>query len=404
MPHGHKRIRALNRSTVLNTIITHGPIARVKLARITGLNQSTVSKITSELIDEGAIYEASRDDSNALGRKPVNLRVSPGYRIYGAIDITPRHTSLSVCDLSGAVLSSQQVDTFPGDPAGFFNTCASSLAAMIKEFQQPLAGVSVIIPAVLNSITGMIFWNKPLGWENVNCRELVEPYFDCPVFIENDAKAGAVAELWFAHEVRGLSDFVYVLACEGVGSGIVIHGKLFNGAHFLDGKFYSGIVEINGDFEEPSRDTVWEDKASFEGIADRYCQLTGQTRAADFGRQAIEIIDLAVEGNSEARKALREAAKWLGAGMANINNGLDPERIVLAGHMVKAWKLVYPELLAQLRSRAPHPMEHLPDLIVPCSLENPTFSGARALVLQHMLGQYGDGTQPVAKANKSKNK
>jgi len=195
-----------------------------------------------------------------------------------------------------------------------------------------------------------------------------------------------------------------VLVCEGVGSGIVIHGKLFNGARYLDGKFYSGIVEIDGDTEGPSRGTIWEDKASFEGIVDRYCELTGKKRATDFGSQAIEIIDLAVEGNSEARKALRESAKWLGAGLANINNGLDPERIILAGHLGKAWKLVYPELLAQLRKRAPFPMEHLPDLLVPCSLENPTFSGARALVLKHMLGQHSDEVQPLAGTQKSKNK
>jgi predicted NBD/HSP70 family sugar kinase len=402
MHHAHKKIRALNRSAVLNTIITIGPISRVKLSKITGLNQSTVSKITSELIGEGAIYEASRGDGNALGRKPVNLKVSPGYRIYGAIDITLHHTTLSVCDLSGDVLSQQQLETYPVDPVRFFDTCASKLAEMVKEFTQPLAGVSVIIPAVLNSKTGKIYWNLALGWEDINCRDLIEPYFDCPVFVENDAKAGAVAELWFADEVRGLRDFVYVLVCEGVGSGIVIHGKLFNGAHYLDGKFYSGIVEIDGDTDGPSRGTVWEDKASFEGIVDRYCELTGEKKTADFGSQAIEIIDLAVEGNSEARKALRESAKWLGAGLANINNGLDPERIILAGHMVKVWNLVYPELLAQLRARAPFPMEHLPDLIAPCSLENPTFSGARALVLQHMLGQYGDGSQPVAQARKSK--
>ncbi|MBW7995463.1 MAG: ROK family transcriptional regulator [Candidatus Glassbacteria bacterium] len=404
MPHAHKKIRALNRSAVLNTIITHGPISRVRLSRSTGLNQSTVSKITSELIGEGAIYEASQDDANALGRKPVNLRVSPSYRIYGSIDTTIRHATLSVCDLSGEVLSQQQIETFPNDADKFFDLCAARLAEMVDEFTQPLAGVSVIVAAVLNSETGMIFWNNRLGWKNVSCRKPVERHFECPVFVENNAKAGAVAEFWFADEARGLSNFVYVLVCEGVGIGTVIHGKLYNGARFMDGRFYSGIVEIDGDYETPSKGTTWEDKASFEGIVDRYCELSGQPREDDFGSQAIRLIDMAVEGDSDARKALRETAKWLGAGLANINNGLDPERIILCGHLVKAWKLIYPELLDQLRSRAPYPMEHLPDLIVPCSLQNPTFSGARALVLQHMLGDHDDGSQPVARTRKSTSK
>ncbi len=403
MPHAHKKIRALNRSAVFNNIITHGPISRVKLSRITGLNQSTVSKITSELIGEGAIYEASRDDANALGRKPVNLKVSPGYRIYGSIDVTLRHATLSVCDLSGGVLSQQQIEIFPNDADKFFDLCATRLAEMVAEFTQPLAGVSVIVPAMLNSETGVIFWHNSLDWENVSCRKPVERHFECPVFVENDAKAGAIAELWFADEVKGLNDFVYILVCEGVGSGTVIHGKLYNGARFMDGIFYAGAVGIDRDYETPSMGTTWEDKASFKGIVDYYCELTGAPRQDDLGSQAVRLIDMAVEGDSAARRTLRETAKWLGAGLANINNGLDPERIILAGHLVKAWKLIYPELLDQLRSRAPHPMEHLPDLIVPCSLHNPTFSGARALVLQHMLGQYGDGRQPVAQGRKSKN-
>jgi predicted NBD/HSP70 family sugar kinase len=229
---------------------------------------------------------------------------------------------------------------------------------------------------------------------------MVQPYFDCPVFVENDARAGAVAELWFAEEARGLNDFIYVLVCEGVGSGTVIHRKLYTGARYLEGIFYSGSVDIEGELEAPSRGTNWEDRASYPGIVQRYCQLTGDTRQNDLESQANAIIDLAVDGDTRARKALRETAKWLGAGLANINNGLDPERIILAGHIVKAWKLIYPELLGQLRAGAPFPMEHLPDLIVPCSLDKPTEYGARALILQHMMGGLVDGQKAVQQPKK----
>jgi predicted NBD/HSP70 family sugar kinase len=371
---------------------------------LTGLNQSTVSKITSELIGEGAVYEASRDDGNALGRKPVNLKVSSSYRIYGSIDITLRHTTLSVCDLSGGVLAQQQLDTFGNDAEKFFTTCATTLSQMVKDFTQPMAGVSVIVPAVLNSERGIIFWNHSLNWQDVSCYDMVQPYFECPVFVENDARAGAVAELWFAEEAKGLQDFVYVWVCEGVGSGTVIHGKLYNGARFLEGIFYSGSVDIGDDSEIPTQGTNWEAKASYVGIVQRYCKLTGEERQKDLDAQANSIIDMAVEGDTRARKALRETAKWLGAGLANINNGLDPERIILAGHIVKAWKLIYPELLGQLRAGAPFPMEHLPDLIVPSSLENPTFYGARALILQHMLGSHGEEPRQLVKQSKAKNR
>src|SRR3972149_9797719 len=104
MSQAHKKLRAFNRSKVLKTIITSGPISRVRLAGLTGLNQSTVSKIVYQLIEEGQVFESHRDESQ-YGRKPVNLEINARYRIYGVIDITLWVTTLAVCDLNGGVLA-----------------------------------------------------------------------------------------------------------------------------------------------------------------------------------------------------------------------------------------------------------------------------------------------------------
>ncbi len=98
-----KGLRVINRAEMLNLILTHGSITRVKLAKITGLNQSTVSKIVSQLIDEGLVYEASRDNS-PMGRKPVNLKINAKYRIYGLIDVALWTTTLAAASSLGLAL------------------------------------------------------------------------------------------------------------------------------------------------------------------------------------------------------------------------------------------------------------------------------------------------------------
>ncbi len=69
-------IRAINRSTVLNTIKTQGSISRAEIARLTGLSAATVTGITAKLIHEGLIFEKAEGDSSG-GRKPILLAIDP---------------------------------------------------------------------------------------------------------------------------------------------------------------------------------------------------------------------------------------------------------------------------------------------------------------------------------------
>jgi len=394
MPSGHQRLRAINRNNVLNIILRKGPISRVQLADLTGLTQSTVSKIVSQLIEEDLVYEASRDDS-LIGRKPINLKIKGTYRIYGVIDVTLWTTTLAVCDLRGQFLDRRQIKTFGGDANRFFTTCAKTLSKMLKPFKEPCAGVSVIVPCMLNSTEGLIYWNNVLNWKDVNAKELVEKHVDCKVLIENDARAGALAELWFAEEANEISNFVFVLVCDGIGTGIVISKQLYYGAHFLDGQFYAEVIKIDTKGEDFSKKNTWENLASDFGTVTRYCELEDIPREQDTEVQMQRIIDLAKRGDYHATRALKETARYLGVGIANINNGLDPERIIVGGKVVQAWDIIFPEMIQQVESLTLYQVVPLRDLIIPSSLNCVTLEGARALILQDLFGGFViNGRQP----------
>ena len=398
MSRAHKNLRAVNRAKVLNIIITSGPISRVKLARMTGLNQSTVSKIINQLMEEGLVYESSRDSSH-YGRKPINLKLNERYRIYGAIDITLWTTTLAICDLDGGVLAQKKIRTVAGDIGGFLNLCAETVAGMAAGFEETLAGVSVIVPCMLNSRTGFIYSNRTLDWKDADVKSLMARHFDCKILVENDGKASALAELWFAGEARDLSNFVFVLVVVGIGTGIVISRHLHYGSHFLEGQFYAGIIEIDGRWEDLSERDTWEDSSSDLGAVKRYCDFTGTERDPDTTQQMQRIIDMARKGDYQASRALKETARYLGVGIANINNGLDPERIIIGGKIVQVWDMIIPGLLDLVERQTPFPIVSLPELIVPSSLTNPTFTGARALILQDLFGGCHMASQPSLPEN-----
>ena len=392
----HKRVRRINRSNILKAILTRGPISRVKLSENTGLKESTVSRIISELIKENLVYESSLDES-LIGRKPINLRINEKYGIYGIIDITHIRTAIAVCDLGGWVCDSKETDTVRVSAESFFTGCAETLARMIRSFKGPLVGVAVIAPGFINSRAGYIYTDKVLDWGNVDVKGIVQQHIESKVFLEDCSRAGALAEIYFAPEARDLSDFVFInVSYTGIGTGIVISGRVYYGAYCMVGVFGKNVIKVDGRWEDFSLKDSWETNASDQGTVRRYCELTGTPVERDIDYQIERVINLAKDGDYQAVQALKETARELGVGIANINWGLGPERIIVGGKIVQVWEMVFPELIKQVDRLTPYQVTPVRDLVIPSSLDRYTFDGGRALVLQDLLfsGFDSDLAQP----------
>ena len=147
--------------------------------------------------------------------------------------------------------------------------------------------------------------------------------------------------------------------------------------------------------EDFSEKNTWENLASDFGTVTRYCELEDIPREQDNEVQMQRIIDLAKRGDYHATRALKETARYLGVGIANINNGLDPERIIVGGKVVQAWDIIFPEMIQQVESLTLYQVVPLRDLIIPSSLNCVTLEGARALILQDLFGGFViNGRQP----------
>ena len=381
----HNEMRAFNTLNILNVIVREGAISRVRLSRRTGLSQSTVSKITSKCIDRGIIFETDRE-SSSLGRKPVMLKLNEKYRYYGVIDVNLWETTIALCDLEGTQIESKIIDTPVGEGEKFFDYASGILAEMVKKVTVPVAGISIILPCPVNCQEGLVYWNYSLGWDELDIRSFVGKHFDCEILVENDARAGALAEQWFAPEAKNQKDFIFFLVCSGVGTGIVISNRLYYGTNFLNGIFYIGSIEIEGNQDSPISAQSWENKSSNVGISQRYAELTGAKLEKNRDSQVREIIALARENDHAAIKALRESAEFLGFGIASLNNGLNPGRIIIGGDIAQAWDIISPTLLEKIRFHTPHRLIPFEEVIVPSSLTKPTIEGARAMILQMLFG------------------
>lgn len=206
-----------------------------------------------------------------------------------------------------------------------------------------LEAVGVGIPGIASS-TGEVIKCTNMNWHHVPFREEFNRHIDKPVFIENDANVAALAES-VAGISAGSQSSVFITLGTGIGSGIIINGKIWSGAHGIGGELGHTILRLDG---EPCT-------CGNHGCLERYCSATALIRmareevhhhneslilkAADgdpININARIVIDAARQDDPIAVRVYKRYISYLSQAIANVINFLDPEIIVLGGGVSRA--------------------------------------------------------------------
>jgi predicted NBD/HSP70 family sugar kinase len=170
-----------------------------------------------------------------------------------------------------------------------------------------------------------------VGWDAVPLEQYVRKGTDLPLYIDNGAKTLGQAEMWFGAG-RGAQHAVIALVGSGVGAAIVTHGATYRGASSSAGEWGHTTIVYGGRPCRCGSHGCLEAYVGAEGVLDRYRVARGD-RAGPGGDEESRLAGLlAAAGQSKvADRLLAETAGYLGAGIANLVNLFNPERIVLGG-------------------------------------------------------------------------
>ncbi len=227
-PLGNKTlIRALNRSTVLNTIKTYGPIARAEVARRTGLSPATVTGITAELLEGNLILEKAPGDSSG-GRPPILMALNPRGGYVVGVKLMENQAVAALTDLNATVLVKETIE-FTEDR---LETVIDSLVALVNRLirqgnvrKKLLLGVGVGLAGVVDSSQGILRQSPFFGWKNTPLRDLLQTRIRVPVYIDNDVNTLTLGEKWLGNGLP-VDDFIVITVGRGIGMGIVINGQI----------------------------------------------------------------------------------------------------------------------------------------------------------------------------------
>jgi N-acetylglucosamine repressor len=387
-----RTVRSINRAVVFNIIRERQPISRALIARLTRLNKSTVSSIVSTLVSENLILEEPIEQRtpgrSTFGRIPINLGLRKGKSLVGAISFDPVTTLLAVIDIDGSIVCSDEIKTDVSPKGAFVARCAAHLLTLRRQSRlPPLKGIGVSIAGIVDPMQARVVLASNLGWEDLDVGGIIRK--KCPeagvIAVENDAKAAALAELWFGKHDVNLVNFVFLSVGRGIGTGIVIDRRVLTGESNLAGEFGHMVLIEGGEPCGCGNAGCWEAYASDRATVARYAAARGDGAGAAASATIGDVIEAAKAGDAAALGALKTTGRYLGMGIANILKAIDPGTIIVGGRLCAAWDLFAPELHETVRTQT---FAGTPGMatILPTSLAaRPSLLGAAATVQRRIF-------------------
>lgn len=327
-------LRRHNRSLLLSKLYFDGPLSRHELSQLTGLSAATVSNVTAELAEERLITEAGQVESDG-GRPRVLLRVDPAYGHVAGVDIGETGVKVELFDLAMNRLATVEhpLPTAP-DPATAVEQVTSGLRevfATAEIDEQGVLGVGIGVPGTVEQGPRVLVHAPTVGWDAVPLVSLLqEAGVGLPLFVDNGAKTQGQAEMWFGAG-RGARHAVIALIGSGVGAAVVTDGTTYRGSTSSAGEWGHTTIAYGGQPCRCGSRGCLEAYIGAGGVLSRYRRARGKDVPGEDEQAQFAALLSAAPKSKTAAKVLDETAGYLGAGIANLINLFNPERIVIGG-------------------------------------------------------------------------
>ncbi|MBM4796638.1 ROK family transcriptional regulator [Streptomyces sioyaensis] len=361
-------LRRINSTVVLHALRAADAPTLTDLVQVTGLSRPTVEGVVEGLIEAGLVAEAAAGEGARRQGRPARrfrFRTEAGHLL--GIEIGPHRIAALLSDLSGRVLDSAQRPVAEAAPAEErLERVRAVVADLLRRSGVPrsaLRAVGVAGPGIVEA-DGTVRLSTALpGWTGLRLGERLRRSFRCPVLVENDANAAAVAEHWQG-AATGSDDIVFVLAGLSPGAGSLIGGRLHRGFGGAAGEI--GALHLLGR----------------EATPEKLLSTTGTPLHPLDEAQVAAVFAAAREGAAQAREAVDRFLQRLVHDVAALVLALDPELVVIGG-----WAAGLDGVLEPLRGELARYCLRPPQVVLSQLGEAAIATGALRLALDHVEGE-----------------
>lgn len=332
-----------NRDLVLKTIFDTATISRAEIARITRLTRTTVSNIVSFLIEEKLIEEVGLGESLG-GKAPVLLSLIADSRYLIGVDLEQDKFIGAIINLRGEIKEQIEIPTEKKDGQEAIDLIYQILDRLLATNLHPIIGIGIGAPGLINSTKGIVVNAVNLDWENLPLADLINARYKLPVSVLNDSQAAAVGEYFYGEEHLPHKNLIVVNIKHGIGAGILIKGKLFQGDGGGAGEIGHVVVQKDGLLCRCGKRGCLETLASTKAMLQQAKLLapTAKNSRLPKNSEDISLDTLKKAFYSEdtlAQDIVLRAGHYLGASIANLISILNIENIILTGEALRFGEL-----------------------------------------------------------------
>lgn len=375
--------REINRDIILHAIHLHQPVSRADLARLTGLQPSTVSVIISQLIDEGWVVPGSLGRL-PRGRRPTFVTLNDRH-VTLAIDLRPGKANLAVVDINGKILG-RETAGFELDAGSTPEEARKAIAHIAKAARTLRAtfgdrvfqGLGVSVSGRVDQRTHRLLFSPNAPWSQIDLYAELQRVLGTPIEMDNAANACLVAERWFGN-FSDVSNMLAISVSEGIGAGMLVDGRVVRGRDDMAGEFGHMPMEESGPVCRCGSVGCWETFASNRAGLRYYSELAPESTLASFQ----ELLDLALKGDIRALRSIDKMMAYLARGLAMLTAGLAPEVIIIVGDCTALWPRICPLIESQLIAKSF--TSRTPRVVAAMDGDAARLRGAAALVLHKVL-------------------
>ena len=322
-------IRELNERSVLDTLRAHGALHAAEIARHIGLSKPTTADILRSLIDTGLIQEYTPGEDDPKRARSVYEAVSD-LKVSLAIDIGSRFIRAAVGDLNEKMLAETSVAVKSLALKDLVAVMHTAVNSVLKESGYSLKDVASLVvgtPGVVDQNTGIVAIAGTIAaLDGVNLAELLKKEFGISPTVENDINLVTVAEQAAGHG-RGIENFAVLSVGSGLGSGLVLNGKMHRGHRGAAGEIFyvpfGDPLDTHRDATNPSGDRIAE---LTRGLAEKFKSSVLQEPYS-----TVDILKAAKEGDELAQAVVKLEAERIALYVAAISAVTDVELVVLSG-------------------------------------------------------------------------
>ncbi|MEJ6951868.1 ROK family protein [Natronospora cellulosivora (SeqCode)] len=332
-----KDLTKQNKYLILNEVIERQPVSRKELSQILDLSHTTVSNIIKDLIVEGLVCEAEYRESTG-GRPPRLLEFRGSNKYLISVEMSYTYLSYAIYDLDFNIKKKESWEikglTVQEIIKKLYTATFSDYFEEEDIDTSDIIGIGISVPGIYDQKEDVLKESISEIWQDIKLKDEFNKYFQLPLYIENDANLSTYYESVYGVGVDALN-LIYIFIAEGIGSGLVINGKLYKGSHGLAGEIShinvsegdyncccgaKGCLEVMASMSAIKRDVV---NALKEGAE-------SSLQNVPFEQLMIKDIVKAYKENDKlAVKVIRKSIEYLLKTLSNLHNFLDPDLIII---------------------------------------------------------------------------